>query len=633
MSYLLGLGVGLGSLNLQATVLGIPTLSFSVEDGHSQDLTFAFGSLIDASLLGEYQVVVQKRDPETGKWTTIDGSAEGASILDIGVLDGGQFGVEQALEPGQYRAFLTYEGVGVSALSSLSVSGTDFDHTHIGDISVTEVSGNVLENDGNAAAEGDLVTSVSVNGVDTPVEAGPDGTTVTGDYGELVIHQDGSYTYTPNADASVIGQVDQFTYTVHDPDTNVDNQATLYIRIDSNGQGLVWSEDPTQPATIGMAAGNDVDSGSIDTAYVVSDEMRDDVATASWTIFDLGQTKTATYTFTIDANEQADVAIGIASSELIGLGGTSGLVLEKSDGAGGWIIVEQASGSGLIDALGLLPDHRGFTVTGLTEGEYRLTVSQTVGLAVAGSLSADLAIETTHLDQVVVSNVVNASGNVLEDDILGSSFTKLQVTSDGINFVDASETGTQIVGNHGTLTIYANGDYTYEPNSDLSGIGGTDEFTYRLEHPNGTTVDTTLTIDVQHGIGPEAPVAGLEMARFTNGSDYDDVSLAAVETVDDQTADSGGEHAHLPLLGDLIRSDAEPHATTVDGLLDGLAGEDGDADGSSDSLFPNLFNTAVENASDTSGSEVGTALPEPMPDILNFIVLTPQEEDRNDNVI
>lgn len=232
-----------------------------------------------------------------------------------------------------------------------------------------------------------------------------------------------------------------------------------------------------------------------------------------------------------------------------------------------------------------------------------------------------------HLDQIVVSGFDTASGNVLEDDVLGSAFTKLQVTQDGVSFVDADAAGTQIVGSYGTLTIYANGDYSYQPNGGLSGIGNTDQFTYRLEHPNGTTSDATLTIDVEHGTGPEAPAMNAAMAHFMGAAEYD-VSLDGLSAADEPVAADHGEPADAPRLDELLTAEAQ--SPSIGGFLGSLADEEGGAHSRSDAWL----NGPADKAADASGIESDPASSyEPLHDALDYLVPAPHEDERNENII
>lgn len=83
-------------------------------------------------------------------------------------------------------------GVGVGG--TLTLDGTDYNFTEVGGYEAVEVSGNVIDNDDVPA--GTTVQSVDSQTVDQ------DGTTVQGDFGELLIIADGTYTYTPFANGA-----------------------------------------------------------------------------------------------------------------------------------------------------------------------------------------------------------------------------------------------------------------------------------------------------------------------------------------------------------------------------------------------------------------------------------------------
>src|SRR5690606_33882904 len=138
----------------------------------------------------------------------------------------------EGLGAGQYRVYAISNSL-VQALSTISIEAevTYYDHTTVGGYEIEEVSGNVID-ENDTATPTTVVTEVNGTAV------GDTGTTpIVGTYGTRTIDAEGNYTYTPNADGSGIGQVDTFTYTVEDADGNIDT-ATLYVGIDSEGQGL-----------------------------------------------------------------------------------------------------------------------------------------------------------------------------------------------------------------------------------------------------------------------------------------------------------------------------------------------------------------------------------------------------------
>ncbi|NRC54626.1 BapA/Bap/LapF family large adhesin [Neoaquamicrobium sediminum] len=267
-------------MDLQATVLGTPSVEFNVEEGHTLEADFDYSALASLGVLSNYAVVVQKFDPELGQWVGIDGSGE-ATVLDIGLLSGNTYQATATLDAGQYRAFVTFEGVGLGVLGELGVGGTDLDYTEIGGYEVEPASGNVIT-DVNGDGDSDVVTPTTivseVNG--EAILAG--GTTIIGTYGTLVIDQDGSYTYTPNEDAAAIGQVDQFQYTLFDPDTGNTATATLYAQIGSDSVALTFDPaNPDQPATLGFSTTDDAGGASVVWANVSDDAFFDDSGAAS----------------------------------------------------------------------------------------------------------------------------------------------------------------------------------------------------------------------------------------------------------------------------------------------------------------------------------------------------------------
>jgi VCBS repeat-containing protein len=181
---------------------------------------------------------------------------------------------------------------------------------------------------------------------------------------------------------------------------------------------------------------------------------------------------------------------------------------------------------------------------GLEAGNYTVTATyQRSGTGTGGKL--ELGYETqsvTHLDEYVIKNIHGASGNVLADDHLASTYTKFLIKDANGNFVEVIN-GTTVEGQHGTLTINTNGSYSYQPKPGLEETGNEDVFEYRLEHPNGTTADATLTVGVEHGDGPYVPEASAFSADFDEvGADESALSL---DNVEDHTPETTEEPAVL----------------------------------------------------------------------------------------
>ncbi|WP_244508863.1 Ig-like domain-containing protein [Rhizobium sp. NFR12] len=578
----------------------VETIDFNVEEGHTLDARFELDEGLSLGVLSDYQVVIQRFDGV--QWTNVTGTGTGnATLLDLQLLDGAPTVSLEDLGPGQYRAFIAYDGLlGAGLGSELTITGTDTDTTSIGAIAVVAASGNVITDAGvggeiDAVNPGTIIQSINA----TPVTAA--GATIQGDHGTLVIGQDGSYTYTPNPDAAGIGRVDSFEYTIFDPQTQATSTAELHVQIDSEGQNLTFSTiDPTADASLGIVATDDAGAATVVTTHPVTEAVNADFLDVSLGLF--GGSETGT--FTVAAGSLATVQIGADTDQLLGLLGTTTITVEMQQADLSWTVVETSTGANLAELAGLLGGSTGLELQDLEAGNYRVTVSQD-GVNIGGNIDVQLATSTSDLGTVISDGVVAAVGNVLDGDTLGSNFTNFQV-SNGTVFVDPAAAGTVIVGDHGTLRVSADGSYSYEPNDTLGLDGMTDSFTYRLVHPNGEVVEAELTILIDQA----EPVAGTSMMMAADtGSEalqpsmltsaFADVDLLDLDTgnhgrfgdltdvisLDGVSTDLGefidlGSVSALPIdvgLHELLSGD---QGLVVDGDLDigGLAGADGVAD-------------------------------------------------------
>ncbi|MCW8060411.1 cadherin-like domain-containing protein [Agrobacterium tumefaciens] len=454
------------------------------------------------------------------------------------------------LPAGEYRVVGRATGINFLTSTTVSAEVDLYDHSTVGGYEPGTVSGNVID-------ENDTVTPTTevteVNGI----AVGGAGTTpIVGTYGTLTIDAEGNYTYTPNADGAGIGQVDVFEYTITDADGNTDT-ATLYVRIDSEGQGLVWPADPTLPAEIEMVANDDNGSAVIDSTYQTEADVNgSDSGSIPGTINPIGTTTvTVEETFVVGANRQVDITINASSSDR----GELILTLTGPDGAIHTVTANPIIGS----------PSASFSWADLPEGTYTITAEYS-RFGVGGTGTVDLSFNgtTTYLDEYVVADTDPAEGNVLTDDTLGSSYTMFKIDTGDGTFIEVTN-GTIVNGEYGTLTINADGSYSYAPNPDLLGIGGTDQFTYRLEHPNGTVEDATLSVSIGHGDGPYVPP--VEVSAFGFGDAFDDV--IALDHLDDGNSDVDASSIEFPessLSDNFVLDDGEETdlSASLDAFLD-----------------------------------------------------------------
>ncbi|MEI2555518.1 BapA/Bap/LapF family large adhesin, partial [Acinetobacter pittii] len=474
--------VSLAGLDLQ---LGSESIGFTVGAGQEGNATFTYSALIGVDALSDYSLVVQKLDPVTGQWTSVYGGGE-ADILDLTLLGSTPGVVLDGLEEGQYRAFMTYNGLlGIGLLGTLTGTMDVYDTTQVGGYYTEVAEGNVIT-EINDAGEVDVVTPTTVisevNG--QPVVA--DGTSITGTYGTLVINLDGSYTYTPTASAAGVGQTDQFAYTLIDPVTGDTAQANLNIQLSSvkavdnvvmaeiNPEPLLVADDVALGSSTYLAA---VSLAGIDLQLLGNDAIE----------FTVDPNREGTATFTFDAIITADLLSDYA------------IVVQKFDEATGqWVSIGGTNPEASLIDLSLIGGTPTAVLEGLDAGQYRAFIGYEglLGVGLGGTLTGTMDVYNPYI--VASYSVEPISGNVIKDasltgevDAASSSAVISQVNGVAVDPV----AGATITGTYGTLVIDQDGNYTYTPTVDGANLGQVDQFTYTLLDPvTGNTSEATLYV-------------------------------------------------------------------------------------------------------------------------------------------
>jgi len=368
----------------------------------------------------------------------------------------------------------------VTLLQSTDITSTLTEYAFEGS---TTTSGNVIDaaNTGDVAdsiAEGGVVTQVThTNGESvTVLGTGLSGITIEGDYGNLTIFEDGSYTYVANGVRDGLGSTDSFSYTISDGA----NTSTANLNFNLSGQGV------------------SADSARAELTYdFVSEAGPSDLdALSHGYLLGLGSSFSDTSsTFAVATNTTQDITLNVDNGSLLSLVSSLTVTVEKFEN-GAWEAYRVFPNGELISLLGIDGDTV-LTVNGLTEGLYRLSMSGTTGVGVAGSISVDLSSTINYLDQFEVSGVQTATGNLFENDILFGPTYDVTVSTDGTTFQDATG-GITLVGDYGTLQIDETGAYTYTPDNTQAVFGGTltDTFTYRIEYPDGTIEQAEFNVFV-----------------------------------------------------------------------------------------------------------------------------------------
>jgi VCBS repeat-containing protein len=163
------------------------------------------------------------------------------------------------------------------------------------------------------------------------------------------------------------------------------------------------------------------------------------------------------------------------------------------------------------------------------------TVSQVVTITITGTNDAPVAVADSNVGDAVIESGVEAgnvpfpgdplaAGNVLANDTdvdAGDTRTVSAVNGSAANL------GIAVVGVYGSLTLVADGTWTYaldnaDPDTDAlaQGEAATDSFTYTLEDANGATATTTLTIAIT-GTNDAATITGDVTGAVTEAGGID----------------------------------------------------------------------------------------------------------------
>ncbi|MEO9339494.1 BapA/Bap/LapF family large adhesin [Mesorhizobium sp. SB112] len=327
------------------------------------------------------------------------------------------------------------------------------------------------------------------------------------------------------------------------------------LLVSDNGAELTGEGEPGTTVTVTNAAGTEVGTGTVgedgtftivlsppqvdggtldvtltDAAGNVSDDasvtapLLDDTALAAYTdvvsaevvLSPVEETKTGqqsnsallnlgnfsdSYEFSIADGTEGDAVFDITVSSLLGLLTNAQAFLDVEIN-GEWVRVGQSGTGGLLDLLGLAGQGIQISVNDLQAGNYRLTYSGGGLVGVVTTVTVDATIVEASLTEFVgVGSTVD--GNILDGsesggaaDSLGpDGLAVLEIDTGTGTFVEVTD-GMEIVGQYGTLTINADGSFSYTPNDDPAAVGKVDSFTYRLSHPNGETASANIHVQI-----------------------------------------------------------------------------------------------------------------------------------------
>jgi len=511
-----------GALGNVLTLLGNDTaqVGFTVGSGGSADIAVnanATGAVL--SLLNTLELVVQRFDSVNGTWTTVvdTGQPQFADLLTLGAT-----GVSlnlNGLASGQYRV-LSYNtnllatgsytsiDVGVKETSAGTVTGdTSLGGNVILDVDPTTGSDN--------APAGTTVTAVT-NALGVTTNVTVDGTVIQGQYGTLTINRDGSYTYNlTNTSASVVGRTESFTYTITHNGTSASANLVLSLGAGTTANSVV-AVDNTASLTFDTTV-HEINNGTssqggftvvgVNLGSTLGLNLLDDLSNPIIYSVEEGTTRTMTI--------QASVG-GVALASVFDLYvykfNDATQTFEQMRVQPGWLRAPLLGGTSSTLTLNL------------PSGEYLFLLNTAAGITALTGYTLNVLEDHVYS---VSSVSASTTGNVLADDIAPSGTVVSEV-----NGVTVNNSGvTTIVGEYGTLTINASGQYTYTLKSGVGAdhISTPDTFVYTIKAPNGAkdtaSLNITPTARAMDAVNDISHVLDVTSVHHTTG--YSDTSVGS----------------------------------------------------------------------------------------------------------
>lgn len=469
----------------------------------------------------------------TGLYGTLRIGADGSFFYDVDSTNA----AVQALAPGQtLTEFFTYRVVDTAGLTDtaqlvITVHGVNDPPVAQNVISIATEKGGV--NNGTAGVDpvGDVtattfdpdgdpltVTLIRAGAESTPgtsvaVVAG--GTVINGLYGTLTIRPDGTYSYAVdnnNPDVQALRRssdllLERFTYTISDgvnptPETDT---AEIIVLIRGQNDNPVANDDAGTAVEAGGLNNNQ--PGRDPTGNVLSDVPGNDIDVdggeipADLPAHDYGETRAVA-----SVRTGIEGAAGTAGTLGTELRGTYGWLTLNADGSYTYRLDNSMAEVQALRAGNTLADSFNYNVIDASGAQDTATLTITIQGAndtPVAQNDANTAIEAGGLNNATPGT--NPSGNVLTNDSdvdrNGETLTVVDVrqgTSVGV-------IGSGLAGAFGTLTLGADGNYTYvldnnNPQVQALRTNGdvlTETFTYQIRDLAGASSTATLTITIR----------------------------------------------------------------------------------------------------------------------------------------
>ena len=334
------------------------------------------------------------------------------------------------------------------------------------------------------------ITEIRTGSSEGSGTAGTIGDPLTGTYGRLTVHADGSYTYQANNDITVSGSrlvsgqsvTDTFNYTVSDTDGDTDI-AVLTITINGTNEAPTAADDFNTITVGGSAISKTSGNGALSND---ADMEGDTVTVNGIRTGDDGETGTT----------------GTVGSSLTGSFGNLTL---NSDGSYSYELDANNTDLQTISTGEYLYETFTYTIT----DEAGQTSTAQITIRIEGVNDAPNAVddkETLDLDETSeITNFDDSSKYVKANDTDVDFFDNISLNS--VRTGKTNESGSSVtVGSaftaqYGSITFFADGGYNYTANSGLRDTLSPGEklyeyFTYTITDSKGLTASAQLTIEI-----------------------------------------------------------------------------------------------------------------------------------------
>ena len=472
---------------------GTDTFTYTNEDGTTETVTVTVEAVADDTVVAADSATTDEDTPITIDVLANDTDVDGGVVSPVASVTDGENGTVSINDDGTVTYTPDADYNGTDTFTYTNEDGT----TETVTVTVEAVADESVTAADSATTDEDTSITIDVLANDTDADGGvisPVASVTDGENGTVTINDDGTVTYTPDADYN---GTDTFTYTNEDGTTETVTVTVEAVADDTVVAADSATTDEDTPITIDVLANDtDVDGGVVSPVASVTDgengtvTINDDGTVTYIPDADYNGTDTFTYTNEDGTTETVTVTVETVADESITAADsattdedtpiTIDVLANDTDVDGGVVspvasVTDGENGTVTINDDGTVTytpdaDYNGTdTFTYTNEDGTTETVTVTVEAVADESVTAADSATTDEDTAVVIDVLAN------DTDVDGGVISPVASVTDGEN---------------GTVSINDDGTVTYTPNADYN---GTDTFTYTNE--DGTTETVTVTVE------------------------------------------------------------------------------------------------------------------------------------------